>query len=89
MRKSKNKAPHPVPLRWRGAAQRRGGQRIQESATSLFALVITMHHNKKSPPKQAIFYFIIFLSHHMAIAGTKNKTTPVNPHTANVPIADK
>ena len=31
----KNKALHQVPLRWRGAAQRRGGQRIQENATSL------------------------------------------------------
>ena len=29
------KAPCQVPLHWRGAAQRRGGQRMQESATSL------------------------------------------------------
>ena len=36
----KNKTPHPVPLRWRGAAQRRGGQRMQEYAATLFFFVI-------------------------------------------------
>ena len=31
----KNVTPHPVPLRWGGAAQRRGGQSGQETIATL------------------------------------------------------
>ena len=89
----KNVTPHPVPLY--GGVPRSGGVvRVVKKllphcpTPSLLSLRVQRGNpfNKKSP-RRAIFYFIIFLSHRTAIAGTKNKITPANPHIANVPTA--
>ena len=48
----KNKAPYPVPLRWRGAAQRRGGQRMQECVAFLchpVPLILPCHPSARCP----------------------------------------
>ena len=52
----KNKAARQVPLRWRGAAQRRGGQRLQESATSL-----SLRAQRSNP----VNYAVAYATHHL------------------------
>ena len=54
----KNEALCQVPLRWRGAAQRRGGQRDQERATPLSLRAQRGNPFNKKSPKRAIFYYI-------------------------------
>ena len=65
----KNKSTVPSSPLWRGAAQRRGGQRIQECTTSLFPLVIlgrgvptthTCHPGARGPHKNECFCGVYF-----------------------------